>query len=438
MTLAAECATAPAAFVSAPPCPVLVLRLGRYMFHHGSVGITRTLGVMGIPVYQIVEDRFTPAALSRYLSGSFTWDTSGLTTERLLDGMAAIGARLNRPTILIPTDDAAAIFIAEQAEILRRWFVFPTPPPALYRTLANKRQLYALCRRLELPCPDYVFPDCTEDVEAFVARARFPVVVKVAESWRLPKGVLSTTIARTPEQLVAIYDKAERANLANLIFQDYIPGDCSEDWFFHGYSNPVTGCMIGFTGRKLRSYPAFAGFTTLGQYAANDRLQAQAEALLRETGYAGIMDLDFRLDKRDGQYKLLDFNPRIGMQFRLFEDSAGLDVARALYLDLTGCRVRRGPPEIRSYVVEPYDLAASFTYLWNRKMTVRAWWRSLQGRHERAWLDRRDILPCLILYARLFLKAVTRALPVGRGGRLKQDMPQFRPGRGRSPRLGAI
>lgn len=438
MTLAAECATAPAAFVSTPLCPVLVLRIGRYMFHHGSVGITRTLGAMGVPVYQIVEDRFTPGALSRYLSGSFTWDTSGLATEQLLAGMAAIGAQLNRPAILIPTDDAAAIFIAEQAEILRRWFTFPTPPPALYRALSNKRQLYAVCRRLGLPCPDYVFPDCLEDVEAFLARASFPVVVKVAESWRLPKGVLSTTIARTPEQLVAIYRKAERAKLTNLIFQDYIPGECSEDWFFHGYSNPATGCMIGFTGRKLRSYPAFAGFTTLGQSVANDRLQEQAEALLRDTGYAGIMDLDFRLDKRDGQYKLLDFNPRIGMQFRLFEDSAGLDVARALYLDQTGCRVRQRRPEVRSYVVEPYDLVASFAYLWNRKLTFQAWWQSHQGRQERAWFDRRDILPCLILYGRLFLKAVARLLPAGCGAPPKHDMPRFRPGRGRVPRPGTI
>jgi hypothetical protein len=30
----------------------------------------------------------------------------------------------------------------------------------------------------------------------------------------------------------------------------------------------------------------------------------------------------------------LDFNPRVGAQFRLFEDDAGSDVVRALHLDL--------------------------------------------------------------------------------------------------------
>ena len=34
-------------------------------------------------------------------------------------------------------------------------------------------------------------------------------------------------------------------------------------------------------------------------------------------------------------YRLLDFNPRLGAQFRVFRDTAGTDVALAAYLDLT-------------------------------------------------------------------------------------------------------
>jgi D-aspartate ligase len=81
--------------------------------------------------------------------------------------------------------------------------------------------------------------------------------------------------------------------------------------------------------------------TTLGRSVTNDVLSHQAETRLKAISYAGIMDLDYRFDKRDQQYKLLDFNPRIGAQFRLFVDDNGLDVARALYCDLTGQVVRR-------------------------------------------------------------------------------------------------
>ena len=91
------------------------------------------------------------------------------------------------------------------------------------------------------------------------------------------------------------------------------------------------------------------------------------------------MDIDYRFDNRDGQYKLLDFNPRIGAQFRLFEDSEKVDVARALYHDLTGQSVRRSPQiDGRVFVVEPHDCLSSPLRLAPRTL-VRDWWRSFKG-----------------------------------------------------------
>ena len=128
--------------------PVLVLKLTRNVLHHGAVGLIRSLGRIGVPVFSVVEDRFTPPAVSKYLTASFTWDTRGLDVQRLLEGMAAIGDRLGRPAIVIPTDDVGAIFVAEQADTLKRWFLFPKLPTTLPRTLADKRALYGLCERI--------------------------------------------------------------------------------------------------------------------------------------------------------------------------------------------------------------------------------------------------------------------------------------------------
>jgi hypothetical protein len=65
-----------------PIVPVLVLKVGRYVLHHGGVGIIRSLGRMGVPTYSVVEDRFTPAAVSGFLTGAFVWETRGTDTER--------------------------------------------------------------------------------------------------------------------------------------------------------------------------------------------------------------------------------------------------------------------------------------------------------------------------------------------------------------------
>jgi predicted ATP-grasp superfamily ATP-dependent carboligase len=67
--------------------------------------------------------------------------------------------------------------------------------------------------------------------------------------------------------------------------------------------------------------------------------------------------MDWRLDRRDGQYKLLDFNPRVGNNFRLVVNEFGVDVVHALHLDLTGRPVPQGAQvDGRRLVVEHIDI----------------------------------------------------------------------------------
>jgi D-aspartate ligase len=398
------------ALASDATVPALVLKIGRYVLHdHGGLGVIRSLGRLGVPVYGVLEDRFTPAAVSRYLTGAFVWDTRGLDTRWLLDGMATIAERLNRPAVVIPTDDVAAIFIAEEAATLQRWFLLPPQQPMLPRTLANKRELYLLCKKIGVACPEAVFPSSIDDVKEFLESAALPVMVKATE--RHPESERTTWIARTPEQVYAIYRRAESQRGPTLMLQEYIAPADGEDWFYHGYRNIRSSYCIGFTGRKLRSHPPFAGPTTLGRAVVNEPLRQQAEALLQAISYSGITDLDYRLDKRNGRYMLLDFNPRIGAQFRLFEGHGGVDVARALYLDLTGRSVPTpGPLEGRTFIVEPYDLLASFGYLRRGGLSLREWRRSLTGVRELAWFSRDDPFPFVMMCVRLLLRVVERAL----------------------------
>jgi len=390
--------------------PALLLKMGRYPIHHGTLGVIRSLGRLGVEVYAVVEDRFIPSAMSRYLTGSFSWKAFGA-EEPYLTGLSAISKQLGRPAILIPTDDYAAAFIAEHSANLERWFLFPRLPRDLPRQLANKRILSSLCKSIAAPHPEVAFPGSLEDVHAFLDRATFPVVVKAADAHLLPDGARSTSLARSPKELLAIYELAASVDGSNLIFQEYIPLSSAEDWIFHGYSNPQTGCWISFTGKKLRSYPPFAGPTTLGVSVPNETLAMQSEKLLKAIGYAGIMDLDYRFDKRDGQYKLLDFNPRIGANFRMFENVDGIDVVRALHLDLTGKAVLQSPPAYgRKLLVESHDLSASLGYLRHGGLTLGAWWQSLKGKKELAWFSWEDPLPASVLYFRLLLRLVGRAI----------------------------
>jgi len=390
--------------------PVLVLKMGRYAIHHGTLGIIRSLGALGVDVYAVVEDRFIPSAMSRYLKRAFILDTLGAEDGYLAE-LSAISSQLGRRAILVPTDDYAAAYIAEHADALEKRFIFPRVAYDLPRKLANKREMHCLCKSIGVPCPDAAVPDSLDEVHAFVERAKFPVVLKAADAQLLPAGARSTSIARTPKELLELYQRASTTGGSNFILQEYIPFEAAEDWIYHGYVNPQTGCFVGFTGQKLRSYPAFAGPTTLGVSVPNAALERQTEKLLKAVGYAGIMDLDYRLDKRDGQYKLLDFNPRIGANFRMFENRDGIDVVRALHLDLTGRPVSSSAPVYgRKFIVESHDFFGSIAYMRQGTLTASGWWQSLKGRKELAWFRWNDPLPAIVLGFRLMFRVIDRAL----------------------------
>jgi predicted ATP-grasp superfamily ATP-dependent carboligase len=181
---------------------------------------------------------------------------------------------------------------------------------------------------------------------------------------------------------------------------EYVPEEVSDDWIFHGYFDARSECLAGFTGVKYRSWPPHFGATTYARVVSNTQLAGEAVAFCRRLGYCGIVDMDWRLDRRDGRYRLLDCNPRVGAQFRLFENGAGIDVVRALHLDLTGRDVPRARQlDGRGFVVENRDLPALVAY---RRLRPKAdAVPHARGRIEPAWFAWDDPLPFVTMAVRL-------------------------------------
>ena len=86
----------------------------------------------------------------------------------------------------------------------------------------------------------------------------------------------------------------------------------------------------------MRQFPIHIGAASLGECKWNEDVADITINFMKKIGYRGILDIGYRLDPRDGRYKVLDVNPRVGQSFRLFLAKNGMDVVRTLYLDLTG------------------------------------------------------------------------------------------------------
>ena len=411
--------------------PAVVLKFDPNVMHHGGLGVIRSLGRLGVPVYGVHEDRLAPAASSRYLRGRFLWRPDPADTERVLSGLARLSGIIGRPAVLIPTDDAGAIFLAEHGAALRSSFLFPDPPPDLPRRLAGKYSLSEVCREFGVASPQTALPESLAQAREFAATTGYPVIAKLTTPWRASGGVRSTQVVADAVELGRIYDACARAD-AGLMLQEFVPGGRENDWFFHGYCDPNSDCRPAFTGVKVRSYPSSAGLTSLGRSAPNDELKAEITKLLSRLGYRGNLDLDIRLDARDGRYHLLDFNPRLGAQFRLFRDTAGTDVALAAYLDLTGQPIPdKAQVEGRTFMVENYDPISAIGRFRSGELGLRPWITSVLFADELAWFARDDLSPFGLMCLRMGWRAATRKLP--RSSHRSADGFRYLPTRRRRP-----
>lgn len=409
--------------------PAVVLKLDPNVFHHGGLGVIRSLGRMGVPVHVVHEDLLSPAAASRYVHGRWRWLPDSSRPVRVREGLAMLGERIGRPSVLIATDDAGAIFLAEHGDELRRWFLFPTPERHLPRRTAGKDTLARLCRDAVISCPPTEVPASVEDALAFVDRVGLPVFAKLVRPWEPPRRrrPRSTTLVRTRAEVVALCTD----HAGEVLLQEAVSG--GPDWFFHGYCDASSTCRPAFTGIKERSYPPRTGLTTLGSTLPNEELRADVQALLRRLRYRGLVDLDLRWDAGRGRFRLLDFNPRIGAQFRLFEDAAGFDVVRAAYLDLTGQPMPDALPVTgRRFLVENYDLLAAIG-CWRRgELGLREWVRSLRHIDETAWFARDDLAPFGLMCLRFGWRLVERPFRRHAGAATARAL-RYRPGRGWRP-----
>ena len=257
-----------------------------------------------------------------------------------------------------------------------------------------------------MPAPESVLLSSAEDLTAFAAAARFPVVVKNAEPWvrRWAPAVGGTTVLRSAAELTALATAAGESS--TFIVQEYIPHEEAEDWIVHLYCDSGSSCQVLFTGVKLRSWPPNTGATACGVSVLNPALADLAARFCKAVGFHGVADLDVRYDRRDGQYKVVDFNPRMGNQFRLFETDTGIDVLRALYLDMTGQGIPPGDQVSgRRIIVEHIDLLSRIGQRGSGYVTPSAPGRPAVT--ELAWLARDDPLPFAAMLPRFAVHSLS-------------------------------
>jgi D-aspartate ligase len=367
--------------------PVVVI----YRGGNGALAIARTLARLGVRMYLVAQPGSSPVTWSRYWSKTFWWNFSS-PQEETLKLLVSVARHVGGKPVLLTLADWAAIFIEDHADALKEHYVFPRGSPSVVRSLLNKWEMFHLARRHGIPTPETAYPRCREDVERFLQTARFPVMVKGADSF-LP--AVSKEIIYNARDLVDKFDRASESGPANLIFQEFIPGVVENVWMCNAYFDSGSECKAVFTGKKLRQV-SDTGVASLAVCLPNEQVERSTKHFMQSVGYSGAVGIGYRFDERDGLYKVLDVNARVSGVFRLFRATDGMDIVRICYLDLTGqpvpaSRLSAG----RKWMLED-DFEASLREVAAGKLTLSRWFQSVRGVRETQWFAADDPLPFVI------------------------------------------
>jgi len=282
----------------------------------GGLNLVRALGLGGIQAVVATSDAEEPALHSRYC-------TFGVVLPRdhdsRLDAIAALGERLagmygRRVPLMYGSDDALELIYAHRAR-LARFFLFLASDATVGESLIAKDRFQAFAESRGLPVPRMLSWDGPR--EEALAGCKREVVVKPRAKRDWHNSALCQRLFDGEGKAVVFPDgAAARAHPVvslfheQLTFQEYIPGDDTALWSYHGFADEHGNVIGAFTGRKVRTYPAGMGESAYIELAHDAALHSLGADVARRCELRGPFKIDFKRDAWDGRWYVLEINAR--------------------------------------------------------------------------------------------------------------------------------
>lgn len=368
-----------------------------------ALSIARSLGRQGIPVWIVSTPNIRLAGSSRYTQKTFSWpdDDGERQAAYLLD--LAERHQLNK-WVLFPTSDETAALLARFHTTLSPRFRVSTPTWDVLRWAYDKRLTYQLAAEQNIDFPATFYPKDADDLKS--ANLNFPAILKPATHKTASRFTADKAWpAATQEELVPLYLKARELIPPDLILvQERIPGGGEAQFSFAALCRD--GELIAFlTARRTRQYPVDFGYSSSFVETLDvPEIVRPSRQLIRATRYTGLVEIEYKLDRRDGGFKLLDINPRLWTWASLGA-RAGTDFPYLLWRMLVGEHVRKRTARTGvRWVRMSTDIPAALHDIFRGRLGLREYLRSLCGPIEFALMAADDPLPGMLDIPMYFFK----------------------------------
>ncbi|HZN40841.1 MAG TPA: ATP-grasp domain-containing protein [Planctomycetota bacterium] len=382
----------------------------------GDISLVRALGMRGLPVAVVTEDRSAKCTRSRYCRTVVT--TPGWMTEP--DGaIAALIAWAKwqpAPPVLFYQGDHDLLAVSRARERLARCFRFVLPDQELVEDLVDKRRFAALADRRGLPVPDTMtIPEGSNAADVLQRWHRFPCVLKPAirSNWyELISSHQKALRIETRTELELLLRRFE-ADIARFLLQECIEGGEENLLSYHAYVRPGGEIVAEFTGRKIRTSPMRYGLSTYVEITDDDEVRRLGRETIEKLGFSGVLKIDCKRDAGNGRLYMLEINPR----FNLWHHPAtvaGVGIPEAVYWDCVAPdRVKPMRPARKGvrWMVPISDFKASREYRAAGQLSRARWLFELLTVDVNEGFRIGDPFPVLADLAKLLKRLIFRAAP---------------------------
>ena len=378
-----------------PPCVVATMS-------YSGLALARSLARRGVRVIAVGSSRHDIGMSSRFVT-PVVFPHILRSEQDTVNALLELAGRIGEPAVFFPTGDALVLPLSRHRAELERHYRFLIPAPDVVERLLSKSGLADTILERGIPGPRSTVVLDDAELHSAEEQLRYPVLIKpvFSASWYRAEmtdriGHVKVVVAENREELREAYGRIAALD-PQVVLQECIPGEDSRLYYVCGYYGTDGGLEAIFAGQKLRVTPVHFGSASFVTSVRDQRLVEATRRLLEPLGYRGLFGVEFKLDPRDGEYKVIEVNVRWGLWDGLAR-RCGIDLGYLAYARQAGLPYQVDP-DYRTgvrWISLNRDIDAFRGYRSEGSLSTWEWIKSLPGETEHATFAWDDPLPGLV------------------------------------------
>lgn len=247
-----------------------------------------------------------PAFFSRHCSGRIVYPHPEHGLDRFLDALEE-HLKARHYDVLLPMSDHITIPVVAARERLERHVRTAIPEPTSLERSRDKLKTLAIARRLGIGIPRTALVRGPEALAGAADKTGLPCVLKP----RRGAAGIGVEFIESREELAAAWDRGVvQENLVyetrSRLLQEFHRGEVHDVCVLFRDGEP----RAALTQKRVYMLPARGGIAVLAETTDEPELRDLAIRLLAAMRWHGPAQVEFRIDERDGQPKLMEVNGR--------------------------------------------------------------------------------------------------------------------------------